>query len=181
MATRTFLCVLANDAVEEGGGYTDIGPNTKRRMNDAIVHSWNVAGSPVTWMFGAGTADNYRDGPTLGYLQEQYLRIHVPLAVCVSNHNDPIFWGTLEEIDWVVDMAQTLLYPDDDLIFMFFTQSGHADRVNLIMSMFHPDVFSVVVGTGHTGDDLTWCSPTELRSYIKLGLIKLGWWKRRYE
>jgi hypothetical protein len=184
MSERLIICVLANDAETNKDTllprYIDIGVNSKRRMDDAV--HWflqSVAGRKVTWIFGAGTDTEYKFGPTLATFQRQYLLKKLPGADVIFNEDLWKYYGTLEEIDWVIKNAKRR-YSGETLKFIFCTQAGHINRVMYIMKEFYPNEEFVPVTTGHVpGAHVRWWQ--EMRSTIKLKLILKGKAKRRWQ
>lgn len=184
MSDRMIVCVLANNAVTNKDTllprYVDIGDNSKRRIDDAVV--WvqkSVGGRKVTWVFGAGADVKYKLGPTLATFQRQYLLEKLPNSDVIFNEDLWKYYGTLEEIDWVIKNAKRR-YPKEKLRFVFCTQAVHIDRVIYIMKEFYPNELFSPVTTGHLpGSHIRWWQ--EMRSYFKLRLIRNGKAKRRWQ
>ncbi len=176
-AARIIVCVLANDAVKGDGQYLDIGENTKLRIRDAVRFVQDF--KAVTWAFGAGTDAEHRGGKTLATLSMHYLRTLLPTATGISNKTECRYYGTLEEIDWVVKTARER-FSKEKFYFIFCTQPRHVVRVKFILRTFYPELPAIVEATGHVHQAEI---PLyhELLSYLKLLLIKLRLTKRRYE
>lgn len=133
------LMPLANDAVknETSKQYTDIGPNSKQRIAEAI--RWAEEKIPTAehvWVFGAGTHQDYRRGLTLGQRAELYIRTLLPNAVkVISNCFEKNFYGTHEEMKWGVKTVQKM-YPPGTVAFVFFGPWWHLLRARLIWQLF---------------------------------------------
>lgn len=174
---RVIVCVLANDAVKGDARYIDIGENTKLRIRDTVRFVQDF--KAVTWAFGAGTDEEHSSGKTLATLSMHYLRTLLPTATGISNKTEYRYYGTLEEIDWVVKTARER-FSNEEFYFVFCTQPRHLVRVKFILRTFYPDLPAIVEATGHVqAAEIPLYH--ELLSYLKLFLIKLGWAKRRYE
>jgi len=146
------LCVIANDAKTNDGQYTDVGRNFKLRADESW--SWterSLLNVPIVWAFGAGTDEAHARGPTLGMLAEAYLRTKDPSLVALTNRRDKEYYGTLEEIYWVVKKAQQT-FKGEKLQFVFFTQRRHMWRVKIIWWLFYQKEFgnAMFVTTGQT-------------------------------
>ncbi len=174
---RYILCIIANDAEYAGNRYCDVGSNFKLRANEAMT--WSEArlpGQTIVWAFGAGADTPYAQGPTLGMLGEAYLRQRFPHAVTLTNHEHSKYYGTLEEIYWMVKRARQT-YRGEKLVFVFFTQSRHMPRVRRILRKFHSNVSAQFVKTGQT-KEIPWRDV--VKSYVKLRMIERGWVEPRY-
>ena len=176
-AARIIVCVLANDAVKGDAQYLDIGENTKLRIRDTVRFVQDF--KAVTWAFGAGADKEHSGGKTLATLSMHYLRTLLPSASGISNKTDYRYYGMLEEIDWVVKTAKER-FSLEEFYFIFCTQPRHVVRVKYILRTFYPDIPAIVHVTGHVHDAEISLSG-ELKSYVKLSMIKMGLTKRRYE
>lgn len=171
---RVILCPLANDAQVGNNRYDDIGPNTALRLDEAINYARRLYGVRQTWAFGAGANVGFRAGHTLAALTEVRLREQIPEATALTNHLEHSYYGTLEEMMWVVSSA-TKQYPQQPLEFVFFTQRGHIARVRLIKALFFPRLQARFVTTRHMpGCDISVLSQRELLAYSRLVLIRSG-------
>lgn len=154
---RLFLCPLANDAVSSRQGrYEDLGPNSKLRINAAHDYSTRLHGVEVAWLFGAGTAPDYRHGHTLASLGRAYLHQLQPEARAYANFIEHTYYGTYEEMLWMVREAERQCQervPE----FVFFTQQRHLPRVRLIWWLFFRHHKARFVVTRHmAGQQLSW-------------------------
>jgi len=130
------LCILANDAEIVGENYRDVGVNYKIREKDAVsMVEGNVVATEVIWGFGRGTDPQRRSGPTLARLCEASLRLRLPTAKTLTNNSEHHYWGTLEEISWIVEEVGNT-YAPSQVEFKFFTQRLHMDRVKLAWRLF---------------------------------------------
>jgi hypothetical protein len=135
------LCVIANDAApgdERRPGYTGVGANFKVRLDDAL--DWVAEKLPhasTVWAFGAGTDERHAGGPCLAVMCYHHLKsviTHNPRRWVNSFDNN--YYGTLEEIQWIVNQAEND-FLEDTAEFVFFTQRRHMWRVKLIWWLFH--------------------------------------------
>ena len=176
------LCVIANDAApgdELRAIYTDVGPNFKQRINDAIAWAQeHLPAQDIVWAFGAGTDDAHSSGPTLGSLGEAYLCQHLPDAVTVTNHSFKKFYGTLEEIYYMVIRVLQTRRGNNRLVFVFFTQKRHMPRVMRIVAKQHPRITAQFEITGQTSE-ISW--KDVIKSCVRLRLIERGWIKPRFK
>jgi hypothetical protein len=182
---RCIICPIAFDADsdQEKFQYRNIGKNSKTRIEYAI--KWvnrKYIDKPITWMFGAGTAKEYTNGPTLGQLGESYLLDRlgdedVSNPDTIANLQDHKYYGTAEEIEWMVRNAHRR-YSDDSVVFVFFTQPRHLWRVRLIVWLFQSHIKAHFVPT--EGEDLvSW--KDEIKSYVKIFMRICGLMKFRHE
>jgi hypothetical protein len=171
------LCVIAKDAVVKNEKYCAVGPDMELRIREAV--SWqqtSIPLKPVVWAFGAGTDQVHANGPTLATLSEAFLRQLVPGAMVVSNSKDKEFFGTYEEITWIIwEMLDK--YQHADIEYVFFTQAQHMDRVKRVLREFYPEVRARFVLTREVSP----LSPlTERLSHLRLTLLKWGVVKPRF-
>lgn len=149
--TQYVVCPIANDAEKSDATYTAAGDNFKLRLQEAV--RWtedNLPEGPVTWAFGAGTDREHAAGPTLATLCAQVLLEWYPDADCVVNDNERCFYGTYEEIEWIVRTVASTHRPEATQ-FVFFTQPEHMLRVRLIWRMFFAATWgeAVFIETSH--------------------------------
>ena len=176
-AARVIVCVLANDAVKGSNQYLDIGPNTKLRIRDVVRFVQDF--KAVTWAFGAGADEEHSGGKTLATLSMHYLLTLLPTATGISNRTEYRYYGTLEEIDWVVKTARER-FSGEECYFVFCTQLRHVARVKFILRTFYPELPAIVEATGQE-HEAEIPLVHELLAYGRLALIKWGLTKRRYE
>lgn len=180
--TTYILCVIANDAApgdESRPKYTDVGPNFKRRMDEAIAWAQeHLPTQKIIWAFGAGTDDAHALGPTLASLGEAYLRQCIPDAVTVTNRSFKKYYGTLEEIYYIVTKVHQTGRGKDRKVFVFFTQKRHMPRVKRIVEKRHPQVKAKFHVTGQVSE-IAW--KDVLKSFVKLRMIERGWVQPRYK
>ena len=178
--TTYVLCVIANDATVDASStkYTDVGPNFKLRMDEAVVWAHeHLPTQNIIWAFGAGTDDAHASGPTLGSLGEAYLRQSVPDAVTATNRSFKKFYGTLEEIYYMVKRVRQSRRGHDRMVFVFFTQKRHMPRVMRIVNKYHPYIKAKFHITGQVSE-IPW--KDVIKSFVKLRLIERGWMQPRY-
>lgn len=182
--TLYVLCPLAGDAERDlqNCEYIALGPNSKKRIADAV--RWQEKALPtaeVVWAFGAGTDKLHENGPTLAVLGTSELMRHQKDAVVVENWSDCEPYGTIEEINWIVDAVQQK-YPSRELCFVFFSQSRHLLVVRWITRLFRYPVSMQFEETGYA-KEISWIHV--MRSFCKLLLVRLGlqklvqWLRRR--
>ena len=170
MAERIVVCVIANDAHKDEIRYLDVGSNFKHRLEYAL--RWvekNHTSSECLWAFGAGADKEHEGGETLSALAVKHLQTLKPDAKVIFNQTDHAYYGTLEEMTWIFERIEDYDH------FVFFTQGRHMFRVRIIVQFFFPKKCAEMefVTTPHLpGHEISWAH--ELRSYIKLVLIKVG-------
>jgi hypothetical protein len=139
MPLAQVLCVIANDAADGDDYrvvYTGVGLNYITRMMDAIVWAYDHPSPSRVWAFGAGTDMRHRCGPTLAHHCAAFLRVVMPDQRTLVNRHSPSYYGTLEEIAWMVDEVVLTSQPGE-VEFVFFTQWRHMWRVRLIWRLFY--------------------------------------------
>lgn len=135
------LCVVANDAIRNpDGSYQAAGENFRVRCQAAV--DWqqrSIPGQECIWAFGAGTGIDARPSATLATVCTQAFQQIYPNAAlhCWVNQKDQQFYGTHEEIKWIVRQARSKEYNPADVRFVFFTQAQHMSRVQLIWKLFY--------------------------------------------
>jgi hypothetical protein len=154
------LCPLASGAIKEdpfvGPCYTGLDETALRRIDLSI--EWakrNPAQKSVFWAFGAGTELGYHAGRTLALLAQEYLKKVMPYAKTRTNARDPHYYGTLEEVKWIVNKVHESVKDTSDVEFVFFGPSWHLRRVRLIWLLFF-------CGTGRRSS----CRPMTKRSSV---------------
>jgi len=173
------LFPLANDVQESLGVWTEIGPNSKERIN-SIWHFDHSAwpSSRLVWLFSAGTDAKHSDGRTLAELGREYVQQHLEHISRypdgnVVNHNNKEVFGTKPEFIW--GMRELLkLYPLNQyiLIVVMGTQRRHMPRVKWIVKRYGPRGVSFhFLITSQTKEVPLW---REALSWVKLYLGD-GW------
>ena len=130
------LCIIANDAKIEKNHYVSPGINYMSREADAI--EWAEKHLPTTkvlWAFGAGTAPECSSGPTYASICEASLRRSLPSAQTKTNTSQSYYWGTYEEMLWIVSELEKIHFISS-VEFIFFTQRQHMARVQLVWQLF---------------------------------------------
>ncbi|MFM2424376.1 MAG: hypothetical protein RLZZ70_767 [Candidatus Parcubacteria bacterium] len=139
MPRLTVLVPLANDAEKDLSAMvcTDIGSNMKQRIDDAVVwHERSRKSKPSVWCFGAGTDEAFRRGPTLSTLAKKYLHTTHFFDNVIVNESRHNFYGTFEEIKWIVKSMEANSLPADTQ-FVFFAPNWHLWRVRFIWFLFY--------------------------------------------
>jgi hypothetical protein len=138
---KYIACVIANDAADGDDvreKYTGVGPNYRRRMKSAVlwVHE-HLPTANVTWAFGAGTDEAHARGPALAIHCMKCLKDFERNPNWMANTYDKNFFGTFEEIAWIVRRVGNEPSSMGDVQFVFFTQARHIWRVKLIWRLFY--------------------------------------------
>jgi hypothetical protein len=151
------LCIIANDAApgdEARDHYTGVGANFKKRFDFAFNYPITSYSEKVVWMFGAGTDVRHLNGQTLSAFGQEYLkRVHPnPDVKSYANISEYHYYGTLEEMAWMVKTALAEGWKPSDVEFVFFTQRRHMWRVKFIWHLFHKKHWGKAkfVVAGHT-------------------------------
>lgn len=136
--TTEILCVIANDAEVCGNKYIAVGKNYRVRMKTAL--RWlqqNLSPDKnVIFAFGAGTDRLHSSGPALASLCEECLLDQTSDVSVLTNRTHREFYGTLEEIEWIVRKVSEE-HTSHHVRFVFFTQKRHIFRVWFIWLLFH--------------------------------------------
>jgi len=182
VAVTHIMVPLAKGAIKDSNRhvYLDIDKEVARRIDDAV--SWSeelTAEGQQLWVFGAGTAVAYRNGPTLGALMGKYLQWHYNHLHFFSNEEEKKFYGTLEEIQWVVDQVKATFSSTSDYRFVFFTQARHMGLVELIWRLFHQRRWgkATFVVVPHD-EEISWWHV--VKSTARIWLVYWGVRKARY-
>lgn len=174
------LCPLANDAMKNtiSHRYRGLGPHAQKRHTAAI--NWQqdrLPTAPVVWAFGAGTEVGYHGGPTLAIFAENFVRQQLPKAEVVSNRSKPHFYGTFEEMKFIVGMAETK-YLQGTIRFVFFAPVWHLARAKLIWLLFYRRQWGKAVFVA-TEDGATFEMRHEMMAWARICLIRAGLVKSR--
>ena len=176
------LVPLANDAVKDDDRmvYVGVGPNTGKRLDAALM--WAKEHLPMqrpVWALGAGTDVAYHGGQTLGALAEAVLRYCDPRLDALTNRSDRNFYGTYEEVKWVVRAgAATRGFAPELVQFVFFGPSWHLWRMRFIWLLF----FAKKWGRAKfvvTADGARFALRHEVKAWARIVLIRLGVVKSR--
>lgn len=137
MYKLTVLVPLANDAEKnlQAMEYTDIGPNMKWRVDEAVVWQEHVKIRAALWCFGAGTDEAFSRGITLGSLAKHYLYHRHSLDMVLANEGHHNYYGTLEEMKWAVNEIEKNSQPADTR-FVFFGPNWQLWRARFIWLLF---------------------------------------------
>lgn len=142
MAEVYVLVVLAKGAekkTKEGTGeYYDTDADTQLRIEESVDWSEQLPEeSRKLWAFGAGTEKRYRQGKTLATLMSESLRYYNRGFDALVNKSDHHFYGTFEEMKWVIEDAMEKSLSPSTTRFVFFTQRRQIPRVRLIWWLFY--------------------------------------------
>ncbi len=144
MSDVYMICVLAKDAAdgdEHRACYTDVGLDFKLRVLSLRYPSsfYHYAHDKAVVLFGAGTDQAHAGGPTLAALGQEFMRKVYPKHVCLANTSEHNYYGTLEEMFWMVRAAAAGPWKRQDVRFVFYTQRRHMRRVRFIWWLFYQD------------------------------------------
>jgi len=144
MPINYILAPLANDAKYGAADghpvYLGVGPNSAKRLEESA--RWAERSIPLDamwyWYFGAGTDAAHRHGPTLAALAAQVILkfdLYVKKRI-VYNNLEREFYGTFEEIKWVMREVAKNHRPRTVKV-VFFTSRRHMWRVRLIWLLYY--------------------------------------------
>jgi hypothetical protein len=179
----TIGIVLSNDAVTDNkrGVYTDIGPNMQRRIDAAVAWYERYAEKRSwIWSFGAGTAEAFCRGPTLATLASQYLQRRHLLETEFCNKDHHNFYGTYEEIKWVMMELKIISKPKDTRVIIFGPGWHVYLRARFIWWLFFKREWGEATFVA-TSDRARFGWWHELAGCAKVLAIKQGWLRSRDE
>lgn len=177
------LCIIANDAKIVDKKYVAPGINYQVREKDATIWVENfLPTAPLIWAFGAGTTPECRFGPTYASVCEASLRLVLPKATVIANRDESWYWGTYEEMAWIVG-AVGQKYEPTSVQFVFFTQPQHMERVQLVWRLFFEKEWGEArfVPTGHAeGCDLRDSNEWKKRVAYRMMRYSFGLFKPKH-
>lgn len=163
------LFALANDVKGEKV-WLDIGPNSKKRIDDLIAAVPVPDDCTLVVMFAAGTDAAHGLGKSMAelcaaYFDAKYARSKALVLVNTSNKT---VWGTDSEIIWGVgEVVKMCCSGEYQVEFYFGTQRRHMPRVKWIVKKRFPSVRAHFVVTNQTKEIPWW---REAVSWAKLYL-----------
>jgi len=137
------------------------------RCDTAIAEAQKYIQDPQTnIVFGFG-AGGTKEKTQARYMEEYVLQVDTTLTT-VANHDEVSVFGTLEELQWVVEKVQGMYEAPH---FIIVSQARHLRRARIICSwFFRKDISFEFVDSGHVREIQL---RHELRAYVRLILVKI--------